>query len=588
MSQGFTRRPAQSIVRKNSGGSDIGPRRRLNLIEGTNVTLTITDDGANDEIDITVASTGGASSPLTTKGDVWGYDTGDARIPVGANDTVLKADSTQALGVIWEAVAHSETTGQTVNDHHNEDHQARHQSGGADALTGNLDATARVSVSKNSAADVGARRTLNFIEGTNVTLTITDDAAGEEVDITIAASGGGGSPLTTKGDLFGFTTVDARIPVGMNGSLLQADSVEAAGVGWDFTLTGAYIFDGTETRGNKRWVFGLEETPEQLAIDYNTVDDGVYIEIGNALDAFTKRMEWLSSDAGNAHDIRFFDGDGTTISLLWDDSADQWVFSKALNANNQNIIGAATIDADRFQISGDADTYIDQTSGADTISIWAGGVELLRAVEGVNDYVQMIHQIRAPDGTVGTPTYSFTDDPNTGITKVAATSGEFGFVGDGTERMRWRLQTGGGGLRSDQGGVYAPLHEAATLTDVTGGSAQASFTQWGTEEINLAWPSSTAVRVMAWGNGGINYNTGGGRKEARVQISFDGGSTWGGTAGVDEVYIDSGDPRAGVTPVCYRAGTPTGNIQVRMEYLSPNGGYDLVNGVIFCTVLGDL
>jgi hypothetical protein len=43
----------------------------------------------------------GAVSPLTTKGDVWGYSTLDARIPVGANNTVLTADSAQALGVKW-------------------------------------------------------------------------------------------------------------------------------------------------------------------------------------------------------------------------------------------------------------------------------------------------------------------------------------------------------------------------------------------------------------------------------------------------------------------------------------------------------
>jgi len=47
----------------------------------------------------------GAVSPLTTKGDVWGYSTLDARIPVGANDTVLTADSTQALGVKWAAAS---------------------------------------------------------------------------------------------------------------------------------------------------------------------------------------------------------------------------------------------------------------------------------------------------------------------------------------------------------------------------------------------------------------------------------------------------------------------------------------------------
>jgi len=47
--------------------------------------------------------TGGGSSPLTTKGDVFGYSTVDARIPVGTNDHVLTADSAQTLGVKWAA-----------------------------------------------------------------------------------------------------------------------------------------------------------------------------------------------------------------------------------------------------------------------------------------------------------------------------------------------------------------------------------------------------------------------------------------------------------------------------------------------------
>jgi len=47
----------------------------------------------------------GAVSPLTTKGDVWGYSTLDARIPVGTNNQVLTADSAQALGVKWATPA---------------------------------------------------------------------------------------------------------------------------------------------------------------------------------------------------------------------------------------------------------------------------------------------------------------------------------------------------------------------------------------------------------------------------------------------------------------------------------------------------
>jgi hypothetical protein len=40
---------------------------------------------------------------------------------------------------------------------------------------------------------VGTRGKINFIEGANITLTIVDDAANDEVELTIAASGGGGS-----------------------------------------------------------------------------------------------------------------------------------------------------------------------------------------------------------------------------------------------------------------------------------------------------------------------------------------------------------------------------------------------------------
>lgn len=43
----------------------------------------------------------GTASPLTTKGDIWGYSTTNARVPVGTNGQVLLADSTNANGVAW-------------------------------------------------------------------------------------------------------------------------------------------------------------------------------------------------------------------------------------------------------------------------------------------------------------------------------------------------------------------------------------------------------------------------------------------------------------------------------------------------------
>ena len=47
----------------------------------------------------------GAASPLTTKGDLYGFSSSDARIPIGTNNQVLTADSAQALGLKWATPA---------------------------------------------------------------------------------------------------------------------------------------------------------------------------------------------------------------------------------------------------------------------------------------------------------------------------------------------------------------------------------------------------------------------------------------------------------------------------------------------------
>lgn len=49
----------------------------------------------------------------------------------------------------------------------------------------------------------------------------------------ISSTGGGGSsPLTTKGDLYTFSTVDARLPIGTDGQILTANSGVPEGLSW--------------------------------------------------------------------------------------------------------------------------------------------------------------------------------------------------------------------------------------------------------------------------------------------------------------------------------------------------------------------
>ena len=125
-------------VRKNTG-ADVGTERRINFIEGANVTMTIADDPANHEVDVTINSGAGVANHASTHEDL-----GADEIDVGG-------------------------------------------------LSGELADAQPVSVSKNSGAVVGTQPEINLIEGANITLTIADDGPNNEVDVTIAAAGAGGA-----------------------------------------------------------------------------------------------------------------------------------------------------------------------------------------------------------------------------------------------------------------------------------------------------------------------------------------------------------------------------------------------------------
>ena len=53
-------------------------------------------------IDVSSGGGGGSASPLTTKGDLYSFDTDNARLPVGTNGQILVADSNEATGLKWQ------------------------------------------------------------------------------------------------------------------------------------------------------------------------------------------------------------------------------------------------------------------------------------------------------------------------------------------------------------------------------------------------------------------------------------------------------------------------------------------------------
>jgi hypothetical protein len=131
------------------------------LVSGTNVTITPND--AADTITIAASGTGIPASTVDAKGDLISGTANDtvARLAVGANATVLRANSATSTGLEWGAVALAEVTG----------------------LQAALDAKATASVAINSQAGsytlvlADAGRAVHSTSATGVTYTVPPNSS---------------------------------------------------------------------------------------------------------------------------------------------------------------------------------------------------------------------------------------------------------------------------------------------------------------------------------------------------------------------------------------------------------------------------
>jgi hypothetical protein len=179
-----------------------------------------------EHLDTTPATPPTDGDLITATGGFW------QRLAIGTETYALKVVS----GVVaWAQVAFSELTGALS--------AAQHGTLGSGAdHTADLSANARVNV-KKAGASVGIRRGVNLIEGANVSLTVTDDAGNEEVDVTVAVTG---TVTPTWHNLLSATHPDTVVNSPTRGSLIYGNATPA----WDELPVGGIgtylVADGTD------------------------------------------------------------------------------------------------------------------------------------------------------------------------------------------------------------------------------------------------------------------------------------------------------------------------------------------------------
>lgn len=127
----------------------------------------------------------------------------------------------------------------------------------------------------------------------------------------------GTSPLTTKGDLYGYDVAGDRIPVGSDGQVLTADSTQALGVKWAGASTGALVQLYASTLGASAVSFDI--TPISGAYSVLQLyallrDDAADAFVGSALIRF-------NNDSGANYAYQFMRGFGGSVGAGSNDAA---------------------------------------------------------------------------------------------------------------------------------------------------------------------------------------------------------------------------------------------------------------------------
>lgn len=248
----------------------------------------------------------GGSSPLTTKGDIYGFGTADCRVAVGTTGQYMTADSTQTCGVKWS------TPG----------------AGSGNVTSINTDATAVQTLTTGT---------------TGTDFAIVDNASGDH-KFNIPDAGASARGLVTTGTqtLAGAKTLSSTLSL-----TATTDSLDLVGGGGG---AGKIAFKNAASSGHFNWMVGaqvnlnnmFEITPSTAADGTTFSNPALIIDKGGTLTLPTSNSSLiLQSGGGGAGEIQFKNPASS--------GKYNWHIGAQLNASNAfEITPSTSVDGNSF------------------------------------------------------------------------------------------------------------------------------------------------------------------------------------------------------------------------------------------------
>lgn len=190
----------------------------------------------------------GEVNKYTTQADIdrlvntSGTNTGDQTLPTNTSDLIndganginpfitaadVPADAvTSVNGQVGIVVLDTDDIADTATNRYTNDTDVTRLVNTSGTNTGDQDISG-IGTNATAITTLQGNRLLEVQAGTNVTVNNADP-----LRPIVSATGGGVSPLTTKGDLYTYSTDDDRLPIGANGQVLSANSATSTGLEW--------------------------------------------------------------------------------------------------------------------------------------------------------------------------------------------------------------------------------------------------------------------------------------------------------------------------------------------------------------------